>query len=147
MSYGDPLIENDIRARALALADALAASHPAAAAYQAVAQEFREQVAASTLPADQLTWFAIERVALKTGLPAVRMDRPDQPIPAGALVLVDPELAAPEPGAASLAALRAAAFVVAPASWGPALSRAHLQGLAVETPAPAPAPARRPAAP
>ena len=143
MSYGDPLIENDIRARALALADALAASHPAASAYQAVSEEFREAAVAASLPADQITWFALERVASKTGLPAVRLEGLSQDIPAGAMVLIDRHLPLPEDPAQLVRALRAAAFVVAPSAWGPVLSQAHLPGLAI-APEVDPAPRRGP---
>ena len=148
MSYSHVTAENDIRARTLALAEALVASNPNAERLLKLREKLRGEMAASVLPPDAMTWFAIERVAVGSGLPAVRLEQQGTPIPAGAIVLISPLMEPPATSDAStVQALRAASFVVAPAAWGPVLRGARLNAFSIDTsetpPGPVP-PARRP---
>lgn len=132
MSYGSPSLENDIRSRALAVAEVLAATGNAER-YDAVRKHFQEQVSAVRLPPDQMTWFAIQRVAVKLDQPAVFLMQEGTPIPAGALVLVSPAVPVPTSlNDATLRALRAASFIAAPAAWGEVLRQARLPTFCVD---------------
>lgn len=149
MSYSTPELETNIRARALALAEALSSSHPAAHMFAKARDEFRQDVIAMELPSDTMTWFAMKRVAGRSNVPAVLLEKEGQEIPAGALVLVDRHMVAPrDVNDATIKSLKAAAFVVAPAQWGAVLRQANLNAFRV---APSeevePSPPSRPSAP
>lgn len=132
MSYGDPSLENDIRARAAVLAEAILATNHHSDAYQQVRDEFRQQLAQVQLPPDEMTWFAVERVALRAGAKAVKLENHEDHVPGGALVVISSRLEAPENAQTSVVrSLQRACFVIAPASWGPVLREARLPGLAV----------------
>lgn len=133
MSYGSSSLENDIRARAAVLASAMVATAPQSDSYRAMRDEFKADLDNVRLPPDEMTWFAVGRVAARAGVAAVRLTQNDTPIPAGALVLISPNLEAPENAQADVVrALRSAGFVIAPASWGPVLNGAGLNGLGVD---------------
>lgn len=129
MSYGSAVLEHDIRARAFALAEALALTSPRADRYQAACEHFREEVASVETPPDELTWYALERLAVEVGQPAVRWTEEPGPkvLPVGALVWISPDAPVPEVSSDEIRALRATSFVVAPASWASVLSQSGVQ--------------------
>lgn len=132
MSYGSASLENDIRSRALAVAEVLASSANTER-YTSVRKHFQEQVSAASLPPDDLTWFAIERVAAKLEQPAIRLQQEGTPVPVGALVLISPKMPVPTTvNDPTLRALRAASFVAAPAEWGDVLRQARLAAFCVD---------------
>lgn len=134
MSYGSPLLENDIRARALAVAEVLVSSSPTPERYEDARRFFQEKVSAANLPSDEITWFAIERVAAKVGHPAVRFAQEGTTVPAGALVLISDKVPVPESvNHETVRALRAASFVAAPAEWGALLKQARLSAFCVDS--------------
>ena len=129
---GHPSTENDIKARTAVLAEAILSTNPHSDAFLKVRDEFRQELAGVALPADRMTFFAMERVALRAGIKAVWIESPEVFIPNGALVMISPTMPVPTPGSGTVRMLERAAFVVAPASWKAALDGAKIAGLAID---------------
>lgn len=127
-----PASENDIKARAAVLAEAILSTNPHSDAFLRVRDEFRQELSEIALPAEQMTFFAMERVATRAGTKAVWIESPEVFIPNGALVMISPTMPAPAPGSSTVRMLERAAFVVAPASWKQALEGAKIAGLAID---------------
>lgn len=132
MSYSTPELEAHIRARALALAEAVSFTHPNDPAFARAKEELRQDAVSMGLPSDTITWFAMQRVAGRSQVEAVLLHDPGQTIPAGALVLVDQHMPAPaDVESDTVQSLRAASFIVAPAQWEPVLKQANLANFRV----------------
>lgn len=129
---GHPSSENDIKRRAAVLAEAILSTNPHSDAFLRVRDEFRQELSEISLPAEQMTFFAMERVATRAGTKAVWVESPEVFIPNGALVMISPALPAPEANSGLVRLLERAAFVVAPASWKAALEGAKIPGLAID---------------
>lgn len=145
MSYSTPELEAHIRARALAIAEAVSASHPAISAFAKAREELRQDTIEMDLPSDTVTWFALQRVAGRSNVQAARLQGADLEIPAGALVLVDACVPAPKDvESPTIKSLKKAAFVVAPAQWRAILDEANVKAFRVSpSEEDAPAPSRR----
>ena len=129
---GHPSSENDIKARAAVLAEAILSTNPHSDAFLKVRDEFRQELAGVALPAERMTFFAMERVAARAGIHAVWLEGPLLFVPNGALVVISPNMPAPTPDSGTVRMLERAAFVVAPASWKAALDGAKIAGLAID---------------
>lgn len=81
---GHPSSENDIRARAAVLAEAILSTNPYSDVFLRVRNEFKSELAQITLPAEQMTFFAMERVAARAGIQAVWLEGPLVSVPNGA---------------------------------------------------------------
>lgn len=139
MSYGDVSSENDIRARAAALAETLmmSSSHPEV--YRKARDEFKDELSHVRLPADDMTWFALERVALRAGAKPIRVKVDSEgnvnnaiQIPAGALVLINHDVPPPEQSNSLVRALRSAGLTVAPPSWTQVLRSAGVSNTCID---------------
>lgn len=127
-----PSSENDIRARAAALSDALLAQRPDSETLQAARQDCYQDLMGVTLAADRMTLFAMERVGAKLGQRAMWLDQADVVVPEQALVVISPNFEVPAAPQQVIEQLRRAAFVVAPQAWKVALEGAGLQGLSID---------------
>jgi hypothetical protein len=139
---GSPSLENDIRARAAVLTDAILATNPHNEAFLQLREEMKQELADVALPPDYMTWFAVQRVAVRAGATCVWFNKQDTFVPHGALVVIAPTLAPPETQQAesTVASLKRAGFVIAPVSWDSALRNAGLAGLCISEPAREPGP-------
>lgn len=134
MSYSDVTLENDIRARAFSLASLLLTTAHSER-YVALRDAFQKEASAARLPPDEMTWFALERVAVKLGQKPIRLkgDEADTSLPASAIVLIDPTFPAPDsPAHPVVRALRYASLVVAPAEWAPILRQARVPAFSAD---------------
>jgi hypothetical protein len=122
MSYGMPEVEHDIQNRTRWLAEALAAKSGAPDGFCAARDAIIAQAASTPPPVDIMTWFAMERLAIKAGIKAVRMENYKQPIEAGCLVWVSPLL---EVNPGDVAELGKASLVIAGDEWQQALEQAR----------------------
>lgn len=126
-----PSTENDIRARAAVIAEAILSTNPTSEAYIKMRNEFREQLAQVELPTDTMTWFAMERVAAKAGVKAIRWRGEDLHLPAGALLMIDPNTPVPADPSFAIKMFQRASFIIAPATWKQALTGAKISGLVI----------------
>ena len=145
--YGNPDSEHTIRSRAVRLTEALMVSSSQPERYAGVKETFQREASEAAVPADEMSWFAMGRVAQAVKQPAVRWSAQDDaqglaPVPAGALVWVDEGL---QPTSERVSALQSASLVLAPEHWRPALEGLLTVVFAapkIVTPSPAPRPPR-----
>lgn len=116
-----PGLEFDIRSRATWLAQALVAQGNLPIDLDSVVKDFASQAAELAPQPDQVTWFAIERLAARTGLNAIKFEKPGQEVCPRCLVLVSNRI---EPNLEDAKRLAAAALVVALPEWDPLIQQA-----------------------
>lgn len=112
--FNSPQAEFDIRSRTRWLAEALAASSNLPIDFPTVIGQIQAEAASVPPEADHLTYFALERLSQKVGLPLAKFERPGQTIVPASLVWVAPNIQANDADARELAK---AALVVAGPDW------------------------------
>lgn len=120
--FNSPQAEFDIRARTRWLAEALAASSNLPIDFPAVLGQIQAEATSLPPEVDQLTYFALERLSQKVGLPVAKFERPGQTVVPASLVWVAPNIQANADDARELAK---AAFVVASPDWSSLIQQAQ----------------------
>lgn len=127
-------LEFDIRSRCRWLAEALVSESNLGIDIDKIIEKVREE-SAQVMPApDQMTWFAMERLAASTGLRAVKMERPGQAVTGASLVWVSPHIS---PNPEDARALAGAALAICNPDWLP-LIQAHKQEVGARRKSPTP---------
>jgi hypothetical protein len=113
--------EFDIQSRVRWLAHALASTTNAPVDFEKIVAGFEKELSQTPPSADQLSWFALERLSNRTGLRALKLEYPGQSITGASLIWVSPAITPNEQDAASLGG---AAIVVAAPEWGKLIQEA-----------------------
>lgn len=115
-----PSAEFDVLSRARWMAEALASQSNLD--MERVVREIRSEAAAVAPEPDEVSWFAMQRLAQKSGLRAVRFERSGQSVAGASLVWVD---GAVEPNAEDAKILAGAALVLASGDWNGLIQQAR----------------------
>jgi hypothetical protein len=110
--HSHPTAEFDILSRTRWLAEALASQSNLD--LSSLVEEIRQETAQTAPEPDEMSWFAMERLAQKTGLRAARFERPGQSIAGASLVWVARNIQANPEDAKILAG---ASLVLATDDW------------------------------
>lgn len=127
-------LEFDIRSRCKWLAQALASQSNLSIDMDKIVEKTSQEFSQAAPGPDQMTWFAMERLALATGLRAVKMEHPGQPIAGASLVWVAPRIS---PNQEDAKALAGAALTVCSPEWLP-LINTHKHDAAAKRRGPSP---------
>ena len=118
--HSHPLAEFDILSRTRWLAEALATQSNLDLG--TLVQDIRQDAAQAAPEPDEISWFAMERLAQKSGLRAIRFERPGQSIAGASLVWVARNIQANPEDAKILAS---ASLVLATDDWSSLIQQAR----------------------
>lgn len=120
--HSSATLEYDIRTRTRTLAEALASQSNLPIDYESLLSGIDAEIAEVDPLPDQLTWFAIERLASKTGLAAVKFETPGQSVRPASLLWVAPNIS---PNEADAREMSKASLVVASDGWKDLIRQAN----------------------
>lgn len=126
-----PGLEFDILSRCRWLAEAMVSENNLGIDIDKVADQARQDIAQVMPAPDQITWFAMERLANKTGLRAVKMEHPGQPVGGASLVWVSPRITPNQMDAKELAGV---ALAICNPEWLPLINACKLESSARRKP-------------